>query len=413
MRMGPIIGISLALLVTAVTMMSCATKGINFESGLAKFEARQFDEAIVVFQEIAKTEGKYTNRARFYVGECFKFQGKWDEATAQFQMVADSEPTSSYLGVEAKNRIAQIREGRRDIERLRILHDNNPGTMVAADSLLELGSVYDNKLGDYEEAIKIYNQLIEEAPGTPKAAQGQYSIGSIYFYKLYDLDKGWQAFLKINEENYPDLKFRVAEVQDMLTETNKIRTEILDHMAFIKQSQKRKIPEIGKVSGYEIYGVKQDQVAQSFLAIGQKWRKLKDYPKAIEAYRILIQRLPLMLRQAAHARFAIAEIYQLDLSRFYEAVDAYEEYIKYHPTDYRRNEAIYSIASCYETLRDYEMAYEHYKIYRDTYNDPPGKFYKAAELKVRQYEYDEDQDGYPYYKEVAAGTSDTDPSKHP
>jgi tetratricopeptide (TPR) repeat protein len=414
MRMGSIIGICLALLFVAFAMMSCTTKGIDFEAGLKKFEARQFDEAIVIFQEIAKTESIYTNRARFYIGECLKFQAKWDEATAQFQMVADSEPMTSYLGIEAKNRIAQIREGRRDIQRLRILHDNNPEKYdVAADALLELGSVYDNKLGDYEEAIKTYNQLIEEFPGTPKAAQGQYNIGSIYFYKLYDLDKGWAAFKEINEENYPEMKFRVAEVQDLLRETNKIRGEIIEHMTFIKQSQKRKIPEFGHVTGYEIYGVKQDQVAQSFLAIGQKWKQLKDYPKAIEAYRMLIERLPLMLRQAAQARFAIAEIYQLDLGRFYEALDAYEEYIKFHPTDYRRDEAIYNMAICYETLRNYEMAYEYYKTYRDTYFDPPGKFYKAAELKVRQYEYDEDQDGYPYYKEVAAGTSDTDPGAHP
>lgn len=414
MRIGSITGISLALLFVAIAMMSCSTKGINFEGGLKRFEARQFGEAIVVFQEIAKTENKYTNRARFYVGECLKFQAKWDEAMAQFQMVADSEPMTSYLGAEAKNRIAQIREGRRDIERLKILHDNNPEKYdVAADALLELGSVYDNKLGDYEQAIKIYNQLREEFPGTPKAAQGQYNIGSIYFYKLYDLDEGWKAFQEISEKNYPEMKFRVAEVQDLLRETNKIRGEINEHMVFIKQSQKRKIPEFGHVSGYEIYGVKQDQVAQSYLAIGQKWRQLKDYPKAIEAYRMLIERLPLMLRQAAQARFAIAEIYQLDLGRYYEALDAYEEYIKFHPTDYRRDEAIYNIALCYETLRNYEMAYQYYVTYRDTYKDPPGKFYKPAELKVRQYEYDEDQDGYPYYKEVAAGTSDTDPGTHP
>ena len=94
-----------------------------------------------------------------------------------------------------------------------------------------------------------------------------------------------------------------------------------------------------------------------------------------------------------------------------EAVDAYAEYIKYHPSYFKRDQAIYNSAICYEALRDYEEAYENYKTYDETY--PDGKFYKAADLKVRQYEYDEDQDGFPYYKEAIAGTSDTDANAHP
>jgi tetratricopeptide (TPR) repeat protein len=197
----------------------------------------------------------------------------------------------------------------------------------------------------------------------------------------------------------------------LLRETNKLLGEIRERQAFISKSQKRKIPEGRRVTGYEIYGILRDQVAQSFLAVGKKWRTLKNYPRSIEAYRILIHRLPLMLRQVAEARYSIAEIYHLDEARYLEAIDAYEEYIKYHPTDFRRDEAIYNMAICYESLRDYNKAYDSYKTYRDTY--PEGKLFKSAELKVRQWEYDEDQDGFPYYKELIAGTSDTDPNQHP
>lgn len=411
-KLGSIFAVCLILPIIIVSMMGCTTKGLDYEAGLVKFEAGQLDEAIAVFSEIAKTPGKYQNRAKFYIGECYKLQFKWDEATAQFQQVSDTEPAISYLGSEARNRISQIRNASKDIERLKFIHDNNPGTTEAADAFLELGSVYENNLDDYQNAIKIYRQLIQEFPGSQKAVQAQVNIGNIYFYKLYDIDKGWSEFLNINEQNYPDLKFRVAEVKKLLIETNKIRSEINEHIAFISQSQKRKIPEHGsKTTGYEIYGVKEDQVAQSFLAVGKKWRDLKNYPKAIEAYRILIERLSLRVREVAQARFGIAEIYQYDLGRYFEAVDAYEDYIKYHPTDFRREEAVYNLAICYESLRDYESAYNYYKAYRDSYSD--GKFFKAAEMKVRQYEYDEDQDGFPYYKEAAAGTSDTDPAKHP
>jgi tetratricopeptide (TPR) repeat protein len=395
-----------------MAMISCATKaGLDYEAGLRKFEAEQYDEAIKIFEEIAQGGGKYANRARFNMGECYKFQFKWDQAMEQFQMVADSEPSMSYLASEAKNRISQIREGRRDIDRLKIIIGNYPEQ--AADAMLELGSVYENKLADYGNAIKTYQQLIERFPGTAKAVQAQINIGNIYFYKLYDLTKGWEEFKKVNEKNYPGHMSRVEEVQDLLRETNKLSLEINELLAFTKQAQKRKIPKSGVVtiSGYEIYGVLQDQVAQAFLGIGKKFAQLRNYPRAIEAYQMLIDRMPLMLRQVAQARYGIAEIRQSGQGRYFDAIDAYEEYIQKHPTDFRRDEAVYNMAICYETLRNYGKAYENYRSYRDTY--PEGKFYKAAELKVRQYEYDEDKDGFPYYRELMEGTKDTDPNDYP
>jgi len=412
MRQRSVVGIFLAMLAIAIVMTGCATKaGIDFETGLKEYEARNFDEAIKIFAQIAEGGGKYGNRARFYVGECYKFQFDWDKAVEQFQMVIDSEPRNSYLGTQAREKISLIKDGRRDIERTKIIHDNNPGTEMAADALIELGSVYENKLEDYTSAMAIYRQLIEEFPGTSKAAQAQIEIGYIYFNRLYDYDKGWPEFKKVNAENYPNLKYRITEVDDLLRSFNQTLIEIREHRDFIKRSQKRKIPKNRDVSGYEIYSVKQDQVAQSFLAIAKKWRSLKNYPMALEAYQMLIDRLPLMLNQAAEARYGIAEMYHLDQSRYFEALDAYKEFIKYHPTYFRREEAIYNMAICYEALRQYTDAYKAYETYSATY--PEGKYFKPAELKVRQYEFDEDGDGFPYYKEATAGTSDTDSNAFP
>ena len=412
MRQRSVVGMFLVLLIIGAAMMGCATKkGIDFEAAVRKFDAREFDEAIKIFQEIAAGGGKYGNRARFYIGECYKLQFKWDEAIAEFQAVVDSEPAMSYLGTQARGKISLVREGQRDIQRTKNVHGNNPGSEMAADALLEMASVYDNKLDDYKSAVAVYRQLIEEFPGSAKAAQAQVNIGYVYFHKMHDYEGGWPEFKEVNAENYPDLKYRVGEVDDLLRDVNKTLIEIREHRDFIRRSQKRKIPKNRDVSGYEIYSVKQDQVAQSFLAIAKKWRYLKNYPRSLEAYQMLIDRLPLMLNQAAEARYGIAEMYHLDQSRYFEAVDAYKGFIKYHPTYFRREEASYNMAICYESLRQYAEAYDTYKAYRDTY--PEGKYFKQSELKVRQYEFDEDGDGFPYYKEAAAGTSDTDSNSRP
>ena len=408
MRLGFIIGMCLMLLVVAVAMMGCTTKGLSYESGLTKFEAKQYDEALLVFQGIADSGGGYANRARYYMGECYKLKFEWEEATKQFQMVIDAEPPTSYLSAEARSRIAQIREGKSDIERIEILRDNYPER--AAEAMLELGSVYENKLSDYDNAIKAYQDVIDRFPGSGKAAQAQVNIGNVYFNRLYDYVGGWPEFLKVNEENYPDLKYRVSEVESMLRAVNKTRQEIAEHQAFIRMSQKTKFIKGRRISGNLLYGIRDAQVAQSFVAVGKKWTMLKNYPKALEAYRMCIDRLPMKLQQAADSRYGIGDIYQKQGS-YFEAIDGYSEYIKYHPTDFNRHTAIYNMAICYEALRNYEKSYESYETYRDTY--PEEKFYKAAELKVRQYEYDEDQDGFPYYKELIAGTKDTDANDHP
>ncbi|MGB9595692.1 MAG: tetratricopeptide repeat protein [Candidatus Poribacteria bacterium] len=395
--------------VLAVALIGCSTKGLNFEAGMRDFENGQYDKALKTFDAISKSNSKYANRATFYMGECYKFKFMWDEAMNAFQKVIDAEPTT-YLGAEARNRISQIREGRRDVERLKIIHDNNPGTEMAADALLELASVYNNKLGDYKKAIETYQQLATEFPGSPKAAQGQIEIGYIYLYKLYNYDQAFKEFAKVNLESYPTLKFRVAEMEDLRRQVNKTLSEIGEHVAFIKSSQKMKIPEGRKVTGYDIYGVKEDQVAQSFVNIALKWRTLKNYPEALKAYRMLLDRLSLQQSSAAEARYGIAEIY-MEQHRYMDAIDAFNEFITKNPTYYRRPEAIFNIAVCYEALRQYDQAYEYYKTYADTYKE--GTNFKGAELKVRQYEYDEDQDGFPFYKELMAGTSDTDPNQRP
>ncbi len=412
MRLGFIIGMCLMLLVVAVTMMSCTTKGLSYESGLAKYEAKQYDEALLVFQSIADSGGRYANRARYYMGECYKLKFNWEEATKQFQMVIDAEPPVSYLASEARSRIAQIREGKVDIERIEIIRDNFAETdpKRASSAMLELGSVYENKLNDYDNAIKAYRDVIDKFPGSENAAQAQVNIGNVYFYKLYDYVGGWPEFLKINAENYPDLKYRVSEIESLLRDINKTRQEIAEHQQFIRKSQKTKLIEGSLITGYDLYGARDDQVAQEFVAVAKKWKSLKNYPKALEAFRMCIDRLPMKLQQAAESRYNIGEIYQQQ-GRYYEAIDGYREYIKYHPTDFSRDKAIYNMAIVYESLRDYENVYERYKTYRDTY--PEGKFYKTAELKVRQYEYDEDQDGFPYYKELIAGTKDTDANDRP
>jgi tetratricopeptide (TPR) repeat protein len=410
-KSGYTIELFLPILVMAALCAGCASTPVDFGPGLVKFDTRQYDEAALVFQEIIDKDSEKTNQARFYIGECYRYQSRYDRAIGMFQMIVNTEPPRSYLANQARDRISQIREGRRDIERLSALfRSSKPGDEKAADYLMERGMIYETKLGDYENAIKAYRQVVDEFPGTEKAAQAQINIGNIYFYRLYDYARGWPEFKKVNAENYPDLSYRVSEVESMLRETNRIRQEISVETQFIQRSQKRRIPN-GKIArGYDIYGVMENHVAEAYMAIAKAWRQLRNYPRVLEVYRTFIEQFPLVLRQVAESRYGIGEIYQ-EWGRYVEAVDAYETFMKFHPTHYRRHEALYNVAGLYETMGDYGRAYEMYKEYCDMFED--ASLIHGARLKLQKYESDEDQDGFPYYMEYMGGTSDNDPNEYP
>ena len=417
-RSGSTIELFLPILAIAALLAGCVTRPVDFGPGLVKFDARQYGEAILAFQEIADKDGGEANRARFYMGECYKYKSRYDRAIEQFQMVVDAEPSGSYLANQARDRISQIREGRKDIERLGVLfYSGELGDDKAADALMERGLVYETKLCDYENAIKSYRQVVDEFPGTEKAAQAQISIGNIYFYRLYDYEGGWPEFQKVNAENYPELPQHVKEAEGLLRETNRLLQEIAKQYDFIKDAREREKLAWKGYAGIQLppeVRNMQGQIAESRRAIVRRWRQLRNYPKALEAYRILIERNPFALPQAAEARYGIAEIYR-ELGRYPEAVDAYNEYINLHPTIFRWHEAVYNVAMCYENIRDYGKAYEMYKIYSDAYalEYPELKLPQTVKLKLREYGKDEDQDGFPRYMELMEGTSDTDPNEHP
>lgn len=379
-----IYSMGLALLFIACAIMGCVVnKGLNYDMGFTKFEDRELDEAMMVFQELAQGRGKYAKRARYYIAECHRLQARWDEAIQQFQMVANTDPKGLF-GAGARYRIAQIEQGLEDAARVRAIYENTPNDYeLAANALLKLGSVYENKLEDYNSAIKAYQQVIEKFPDTLKAAQAQFNIGNVYLYKTYDYTKAFEELKKVNTENYPGVVLLAEEAEDSLRNFNKTSKEIEERQELIRKLEKKKI-EPGKPRGYDIYGRVRAEAPAAFLAVGRKWRQLRNYPRALGAFRIIIERMPLRLQSSAEARYTIAEIYQLDQGHYVEAIEAYQEYIYMHPTDFRREAAIYDLAVCYETLGMYDEAHEKYKTYYCDY--PEGKFLKAAILKAQQYE---------------------------
>ena len=109
----------------------------------------------------------------------------------------------------------------------------------------------------------------------------------------------------------------------------------------------------------------------------------------------------------AESHYQIGRLYQLN-GQLEQAIEAYQELLDNNPDSGKRSEVIYQQAVCYREIRKFAKSYEGFKAYMSL--GPDVEYYKEAEQIVRQFEMDQDNDGYKYYIEQDAGTSDQDPN---
>ena len=387
-------------------------------------QQEHYDKAMTLYLEVIErdTKGKYAQRAHYQIARIYKRRYDWDKATEHYQAIVALDPTGYYAN-EAKAGTANIRKNREVIKAKRAeyqnykaIYDNEPTDEtfnIAAEALYGVAQAYES-LENYTEAIRNYERLVEEFPEHSKAAQAQFQVGNVYFYTLFDYLGGWPAFVAVTEK-FPDsyeasqAGTLLKKAADTLQEINELKDEIdkfRNKKAVEYQKTGRKItPADMWVMGYS------DQVVQNFQQIASNWRNLRNYPRAINAYKTLARDLSHKKFAAADALYRTGELFQQN-GDYERAIEAYDNLFELAPESVWRNEAVYQQAVCYRSIREFGAAYEGFKAYMSiTKGDTP--YLREAEQQVRQYELDQDEDGYKFYEEQEAGTSDQDANSHP
>ena len=383
-----------------------------------------YDKAIALYLEVIErdTKGKWAQRAHYQIAKIYKRRYDWDKAVEHYQNIVTLDPTGYYAN-EAKSGTANIRKNRdvikakrAEYQNYKAIYDNEPTDEtfnIAADALYEVARAYES-LENHTEAIRNYERMVEEFPEHPKAPQAQFQIGNVYFYTLFDYGGGWPAFVGVAEK-FPD-SYEASQAGTLLKQTNEILIEISFLMDEINKFRNKKAVEYQKtgrkitpadmwVMGYS------DQVVQNFQQIGGNWEKLRNFPRAINAYKTLARDLSHKKFASADALYRIGTLYQQN-GEYERAIEAYENLFENAPESVWRNEAVYQQAVCYRSIREFGSAYDGFKAYMSiTKGDTP--YLREAEQIVRQYELDQDEDGYKFYEEQEAGTSDQDASSHP
>ncbi len=389
-------------------------------------QKKLYDTALSLYLEIIANDakGKYAQRSHHQIAKIYKKYYEWDKANEHYQAIVELAPTGYYAS-EAKTGIANIRKNRALIQtelanyqNYKALYDTEPSEEsydIAAESLYKVGQSYE-ALENYNEAIATYERLVTEFPEHEKAVQAQLRVGNIYFYDLYDYTNsgGWGAFVAVAQK-FPDT-FEAKQVVKDLNQTEALLKEIKNLQDEIHRNKSKKAQQFEKLGRYVLPSEKYiqgkaDLIVQNYQQIARNWEKLRNYPNAIETNKVLISDLSHKKFAVADALFKIGSLYQQS-GEYERAISAFEDLLQNSPESVWRNEAAYQQAICYRAIREFRLAYEGFKTYISlTKGETP--HIREAQQILRQFELDQDQDGYMFYEEQEAGTSDQDSNTYP
>ena len=120
-----------------------------------------------------------------------------------------------------------------------------------------------------------------------------------------------------------------------------------------------------KISSTDMWVIEySDQAVQNFQHIAGNWDKLRNYLRAINAYKTLAKDLQHKKFAAADALFRIASLYQ-ENGEYERAIEAYDNLFENAPESVWKNEAIYQRAVCYRSIGKFEEASKRFKIYKN------------------------------------------------
>ena len=372
-----------------------------------------YNDALKAYRAIVKADptGKYAQRSLWQISEIYKRRYEWDRVTESYEAILAIAP-SGYYAHRARNAIADMRkyrlliqEERRKYQSYRALYAQDKARKyeIAAQALYNLAESHE-KLGNYPEAIAHYQRMADEFPDNEKAPAALTKIGYIHYYKLYDYAGGWLAYNKVIE-TYPN-SYDAVQARRLLEETIHNLNEIAQYEAELKRYHCEIPVKFTENHSYDHV----DTVIQRLQFIARRWEYLRNYPRAIMAYQKLTNQPSFKKFAAVDARYQIGRLYQLS-GKLEHAIEAYQRLFDHYPESIWHAEGVYQQAVCYREIREFTKAYEGFKAYMSLGRDKD--YYQEAEEIVRQFETDEDGDGYKFHIEQEAGTSDRDPNDHP
>ncbi len=392
-----------------------------------------YNDAITQYLTILEkdTKGRYTQRTHHEIAKLYTRRYQFDKAIEHYQAILKL-ANIGYYPTQAKNSIENIRKNREVVKdqltkynNAKTLYNQKPSEQTlnsAVESLDSMAQAY-REMKNYPEAIRTYQKIVEEHPQHEKAPHAQFEIGNIYFYDLYDYSDtgGWGAYVAVHEKYRDTAEAKAASA--LLKKVNILLTEIRT-LQEITQRYRKPTPEylhteiryVGNSPvGNSPIGNSTDYIIHCYQIIAKNWVEMRNYPRAIQAYKSIIRDFHYKRFSVADAFIRTANLYKQN-KQYERAIHTYNTLFERVPESLRRRggDPIYQQAVCFDAIQKYTDAYEGFYTYiRFAKNYKNASYLQEARQIIHQFEQDQDKDGYRFYKEQENGTSDQDPNSHP
>lgn len=339
-----------------------------FQSGQNYFVARDYKNAIRMYDYILYTESKFVNEdsikvgilnneyivsvraaAAYMKGNAFKQMNYSDSAIHYFRMVSlrKDEPRLATL---AQFQIYDIyyKLGRYDeaIDEAFKLFIKFPDNKKSEQALYDIGWAY-RETGKLDSSSLIFQKLLVKYPNTEYYARALYQIAQNYF-DLGDYNSALAHWLELIEKFQPEI----------FTKTDWEKIEL-------KAEKERKLFEV--TEGRDVETTDLELVAKAYIKIGDAYRKLKNYDLAITYYKKIITTFTLIPSLQEVAWIKIAD-YTLAEKGIEEAIHVYREAIDQNFANKKLQAKLqYKIAETYQNAKLFTKAAEEYDFYINSY----------------------------------------------
>ncbi len=183
----------------------------QFKIGQLYFVWEKFSQAIKEYEKLLQNYSKETmlcSSAQFAIGNCYEQQGNWKEALAVYREVFNNYRNTS-LGLEIplyivqhyqnNNQTAEAEESLQEaVTDYQEIITDNPKSQIAYIAYDYITICY-VRLNQWHKAIESLEKLIDDYPDSPKTAETLITIGTIYQDNLKQSEKAnmvYQKFLK-------------------------------------------------------------------------------------------------------------------------------------------------------------------------------------------------------------------------
>jgi TolA-binding protein len=391
-----------------------------------------FAEAASAYSRLMEDypNGDKTSQAYLEAAGCRELLGEWKAAADHYELYLKKFP--NYAGVkDAQCKLAAVRKVMHHAD---LLADGLPPGKKAS-ALYEMGQVVYKELGSLPKAVGIFAEVADQFPKSYQGPDARFSQG-VCLLREGNFALAREAFERLLKD-YPDSRLaddarfwiahtweyqaraigrldfrRVVLKKRSVAEASALRADLdlrrryvpkaategpawhNPHPDLLKEGQVRDrvredlvraVAEYRRVVADHATG---DMAQKALLRIGAVSSDyLHDAEKAIEAYRMLLERYP-GSTEAVDAQFAVGR-HSLKKGDFMAAEKAIAQFLAGFPNHAKAAEALLDLADCHSARKEWQKALDDYQSFLSRWPDSP----RAAEVRekaewIRRYRFE-------------------------